>query len=190
MATCDNIEEPKEDSILAAFSDEKLCSLCRKKILARTSLLPTDSKYQLVEDSQPIQADEDSSSTVVSTLYGTKFQYVITSGDEVPESEPPQQCTDHIIIHSDNLPSMSKLSVDSKSDSLEDKFCQLLVMGSPEIIKLEKQLEEQRHQQYKETQKEMQRLLQQIEIETREFNLKYKEFQRDFCKLMQEYTRN
>ena len=173
MATCGNIEELREDWILTAFSNEKLCSLCRKKILADTcvSILPTDPRSQLVEDSHPIQADEDPSSTVV--VSATKFQYVITS-DEVPESEQPQQCTEHLIVHSDDLPSISQLStalkVDSESDSLEDKFCQLLVMGSPEIVKLEKKLEEQR-------------LVQQIEIEIKEFNLKYEEFQRDFRKM-------
>ena len=153
--------------------DENLCSPCQRRILACACILP-----QPCECSHPVQAEDTSSTNAEAlTLQGTKVQYVVTSS-EIDNVEQPEQCTEHP-IHSDrvtddhnSVPKLAKVDsrFDVKSHSLEDKFCQLLVKGLPEIKGLRKKLEKQRLQQ-------------QIEIEITEYNLKHKELLQDLYKM-------
>ena len=159
---------------MESSADKNLCISCQR-ILACACILP-----QPCECSHPVQAEETSSTNTEAplTLQGTKVQYVITSS-EIDNVEQPEQCTEHP-IHSDRVtddhhsvpPKLTKVDsrFDVKSHSLEDKFCQLLVKGLPEIKGLRKKLEKQRLQQ-------------QIEIEITEYNLKHKELLQDLYKM-------
>ena len=129
--------------------DKKLHNPCRRRIMACESM----------EYSNPIQT-EDKNSTNLSALQGTtKVQYLIASNVEL-DIQQPQQCSDQGLatradLDGDDLSkSIPAAKVDNEciveSDSLEDKLCQMLVMESPEIKRLRKQLEEQRLQQQKE----------------------------------------
>ena len=169
-------------------ANERLCSPCRRRVLACACMAP---KHESTEFPYPIQA-EDKNSTEVSALQGTKFQYVITSDKLDLDHEQLGGGTD---LDADDFPSLPNISMavtvdgesDLKLDSLEDQLCQMLVMQSPDIINLKRQLKEQRVRQQKEF-----KLLQQIEMEMLEYKIKYKELQQHVVKmqLRKEFFKN
>ena len=147
--------------------NERLCSPCRRKVMACACIIPKD---EYMEYPYPTQAEDTTPTDVSVPPQETKVQYVITS-DELDHEQLRRTDFDE-----DNLPSVPNISmatVDSESDLiLEDRLLQMFVMQSPEIINLKRQLKEQRVQQQKELE-----LVKQIEMEIREYNIKFKEFQ-------------
>ena len=151
--------------------DERLCSPCRRKVMACACIIPKD---EYMEYPYPTQA-EDTTPTDVSVppLQETKVQYVITSDELDHELRSTDFETDFDEDDLPSVPNISMATVDSESDLiLEDRLLQMFVMQSPEIMNLKRQLKEQRVQQQKELE-----LVKQIEMEIREYNIKFKEFQ-------------
>ena len=151
------------------FSADKLCSSCRKKVQVWciTPGLPGR------EDSYPIPVEDDNTSPTVIPLTENEFQYGSLSASNELKVKQPQQCTD---MCSDN----------NSTDSLEEKICQLLVMQSPELIDLRKQLKEQRRKQQKERIESKISLLRlEIEIEIKEYNIKLIEIQQHMWRMKQ-----
>ena len=140
-------------------------------------------KHEFTEFPYPVQA-EDKNSTDVLALQETKVQYVITSDKLDLDREQLGGGAD---LDAGDFPSLPNTSMaitvassesDLKLDSLEDRLCQMLVMQSPDIINLKRQLKEQRVQQQKEF-----KLLQRVEMEILEFNIKFKEFQQQVIRM-------